>query len=178
MGRSSHSPDRRAGGTGDPALPRSGDSALPPSMRDRVPFLLFRASAMSLALANEMLARLALNARQVGILTMVTEREPMTQKELSDALGIDRTTMVALLDDLEEKGYVARQRHPRDRRAFLVHPTQAGRRVKETAVRILDEQQRQFLTPLTAAECEQLATLLQRLLAPREAPRPGPDPDR
>src|SRR5690349_14500797 len=116
MGRSSHSPDRRAGGTGDPALPRTGDPALPrtgdpalpPSMRDRIPFLLFRASAMSLALANEMLARLALNARHVGILTMVTEREPMTQKELGDALGIDRTTMEALLDDLEEKGYAAR----------------------------------------------------------------------
>jgi len=96
---------------------------LPPSMRDRVPFLLFRASQASLALANQMLAEIALCARQVGILTMVTELEPMTQKALADALRIDRTTMVALLDDLEAKGYVARQRHPRDRRAFLVHPT-------------------------------------------------------
>jgi len=136
---------------------------LPPSMRDRVPFLLYRASQASLSLANQMLAEIALCARQVGILTMVTELEPMTQKALGDALRIDRTTMVALLDDLEAKGYVARQRHPRDRRAFLIHPTDLGRAAKIAAVRILDEQQRRFLGPLTPAERGQLAVLLKRL---------------
>lgn len=143
--------------------PAAEPPALPPSMRDRVPFLLYRASQISLSLANEMLAEMALSARQVGILTMVTEFEPMTQKALGDALRIDRTTMVALLDDLEDKGYVARQRHPRDRRAFLVHPTGPGRAAKIAAVRILDEQQRRFLAPLTSAERGQLAVLLQRL---------------
>lgn len=156
MVRPPNTPGRRSAGP--------GSRALPPSMRDRVPFLLFRASAMSLALANEMLAELRLNARQAGILTMVTERKPMTQKDLADALGIDRTTMVALLDDLEEKGYAARQRHPHDRRAFFVHPTEAGRHAQAAAVRTLDEQQRQFLAPLTAGEREQLAVLLKRLL--------------
>jgi DNA-binding MarR family transcriptional regulator len=132
-------------------------------MRNRVPFLLFRASQASLALANQMLAEIALCARQAGILTMVTELEPMTQKALADALRIDRTTMVALLDDLEAKGYVERQRHPRDRRAFLVHPTGPGRAAKIAAVRILDEQQQRFLAPLTPAERGQLAVLLKRL---------------
>ena len=94
---------------------------------------------------------------------MVTELEPMTQKALADALGIDRTTMVALLDDLEDKHYVIRQRHPRDRRAFLVHPTGSGRTAKAAAVKILDEQQRRFLAPLTPAERRQLAGLLRRL---------------
>jgi DNA-binding MarR family transcriptional regulator len=148
----------------------AGSHALPPSMRDRVPFLLFRASQVSLTLANQMLARIGLCARQAGILTMVTELEPMTQKALADALRIDRTTMVALLDDLEDKGFVARQRHPRDRRAFLVHPTGSGRAAKAEAVRILDEQQRRFLAPLTPAERTQLAGLLKRLHAP---PAPG-----
>jgi len=140
--------------------------ALPPSMRDRVPFLLFRASAMSLSLANEMLGEMDLCARQVGILTMATELEPMTQKALADALGIDRTTMVTLLDDLEEKAYVTRQRHPRDRRAYLVEPTDAGRAAKIAAVQILDEQQRRFLAPLSEGERHQLAALLKRLQQP------------
>jgi DNA-binding MarR family transcriptional regulator len=148
----------------------AGPPALPPSMRDRVPFLLYRAAEMSHSLANQMLAEMALSARQVGILTMVTELEPMTQKALADALRIDRTTMVALLDDLEDKGYVARQRHPRDRRAFLVHPTDTGRAAQVAAVRILDEQQRRFLAPLTPAERRQLADLLTRLNRP---PAPG-----
>jgi DNA-binding MarR family transcriptional regulator len=96
-------------------------------MRDRVPFLLYRAAEQSHSLANDMLARMELNARQVGILTLVIEREPMTQKALGDMLRIDRTTMVTLIDDLERKGFVVRQRHPRDRRAFLVwRPSQVG----------------------------------------------------
>jgi MarR family transcriptional regulator, lower aerobic nicotinate degradation pathway regulator len=151
--------------------PAAGEPpALPPSMRDRVPFLLFRASQASLSLANDMLAGIGLCARQAGILTMVTELEPMTQKALADALGIDRTTMVALLDDLEDKIFVVRQRHPRDRRAFLIDPTDSGRAAKDAAVRILDEQQNQFLAPLTPAERRQLATLLARL---HRRPAPG-----
>ena len=141
----------------------AGPTALPPSMRDRVPFLLYRAAEESHALANQMLADMALTARQAGILTMVTELEPMTQKALGEALRIDRTTMVALLDDLEGKGWVVRQRHPGDRRAFLVHPTDSGRAAKAAAVQILDEQQRRFLAPLTPAERSQLAVLLTRL---------------
>jgi DNA-binding MarR family transcriptional regulator len=153
-----------------PAGGGSGQAAnrvpeLPPSMRDRVPFLLFRASQISLAVANQMLAPMGLNARHVGILTMVSELAPMTQKSLGEALGIDRTTVVTLLDELAGMGYVVRQRHPRDRRAFLVHPTAAGRDAKIAAVRILDEQQRRFLAPLTVAERRQLASLLKRIQA-------------
>jgi len=150
-------PARRSG---PPAAQTAG---LPPSMRDRVPFLLFRAAQASLALANQMLRGIGLCARQAGILTMVTELGPMTQKDLGQALHVDRTTMVALLDDLENKGYVQRQRHPGDRRAFLIQPTQAGRAVKTEAVRILDQQQDLFLGGLTRAEREQLAALLNQL---------------
>jgi DNA-binding MarR family transcriptional regulator len=61
---------------------------------------------------GQMLTQIGLCARQAGILTMVTELEPITQESLADVLGTDRTTMVALLDDLEDKEFVARQRHP------------------------------------------------------------------
>jgi DNA-binding MarR family transcriptional regulator len=132
-------------------------------MRDRVPFLLYRAAEMSHALANQMLSDLGISARQTGILTMISELEPMTQKALGDALRIDRTTMVALIDDLEGRGLVVRERHPSDRRAFLVRATDAGRAVKKAAVAILDEQQRQFLAPLTPQERRALGALLRRL---------------
>jgi len=137
-------------------------------MRDRVPFLLYRAAELSHALANDMLARIQLTARQVGILTLVVEWEPMTQKALGDMLRIDRTTMVSLIDDLERKGYVVRQRHPRDRRAYLVQPTETGRAAKVRAIEILDEQQDRFLAPLTPAQRLQLGALLNRLQRPPE----------
>jgi len=153
----------RAAGAAEPR--REG---LPPSMRERVPFLLYRAAELSHSLANDMLARVQLTARQVGILTLVVEWEPMTQKALGAMLRIDRTTMVSLIDDLERKGYVLRQRHPRDRRAYLVQPTDAGRAAKIEAIAILDEQQDRFLAPLTAAQRLQLGALLNRLQQPQE----------
>lgn len=81
-----------------------------------------------------------------------------------------RSTSVSLLDDLEDKGHVTRQRHPRDRRAFLVQPTPSGRQAQAAAVRILDEQQRRFLAPLTPAERGQLAGLIKRPLSPGAHP--------
>lgn len=152
--------------------PGAGRVRLPPSMRERIPFLLYRAAETSHALANAMLAPTGLIARQAGILTLVTELEPMTQKALADLLRIDRTTMVGLLDDLEGKGYVRRQRHPIDRRAYLIHPTDAGLEAKEEAVRILDEQQRLFLSPLSRAERQELMRLLIRLQQPSPSTPP------
>ena len=140
-----------------------GSIVLPPSMRDRVPFLLYRAAESSHALANQMLSGLGLTARQVGILTIVSELEPMTQKALGDALHIDRTSMVALLDDLEVRGYVVRERHPGDRRAFLIHPTAEGKGAKVAAVRVLDEQQELFMAALSEADRRTLGELLKRL---------------
>jgi DNA-binding MarR family transcriptional regulator len=146
-------------------IPGSRRTELPPSMRDRVPFLLYRAAEASHQLANQMLADVGLEARQAGILTMISELEPMTQKALGDALRIDRTTMVKLIDDLESRGLVVRNRHPRDRRAFLVSPTDAGLAAKDTAIQILDRQQQRFLAPLTQQQRDQLADLLDSLYA-------------
>ena len=74
--------------------------------------------------------------------------------------------MVTLIDDLERKGYVIRQRHPRDRRAFLIEPTDEGRAANVAAVRILDAQKRRFLAPLTPDQQEQLVALLKLLQRP------------
>jgi MarR family transcriptional regulator, lower aerobic nicotinate degradation pathway regulator len=146
--------------------PGPGGQPLPPSMRDRTTFLLYRAGELSHSMANEMLAPIRLTARQVGILTLVIDLQPMNQKALGDQLRIDRTTMVTLIDDLEEKRYVSRRRHPGDRRAFLIEPTAAGRSAKAQAIKILDEQKRRFLTPLTADQQEQLLALLKLLQRP------------
>lgn len=138
-------------------------------MRERIPFLLYRAAEASHALANSMLTELGLTARQVGILTLVTERAPMTQKELGAELQIDRTVMVDLIDQLEARGLVQRCRNPQDRRAFLIKPTTAGRELKQAAIAVLDRQQEIFLEPLAADERRILAGILTRLFAATRA---------
>jgi DNA-binding MarR family transcriptional regulator len=132
-------------------------------MRERVPFLLYRTAQASHALANEMLSEIDITARQVGILTLIIERGPMTQTELGAELEIDRTTMVELLDRLEDRGLIERRRRADDRRAFMIHPTDAGLTAKAQAIEVLDKQQAAFLEPLSSRERTALADMLSRL---------------
>ena len=132
-------------------------------MRDRISFLLYRNAITATALADEILRELGLTARAVGILSLVTEGEPMTQRAMGATLGVDKSTMVLLLDDLEAKGLVNRIRHPEDRRAFLIEPTAAGISAQRRALGLLEECEGRFLGVLTHEEADQLRELLRRL---------------
>jgi DNA-binding MarR family transcriptional regulator len=63
--------------------------------------------------------------------------EPRTMSELAEALGMDRPNVTVLVDDLEQRGLVARRAHPTDRRAKLVVATAKGKRVAAKANEIL-----------------------------------------
>jgi DNA-binding MarR family transcriptional regulator len=141
-------------------------------MVERISFLLYRNAITATALADDMLRPLELTARAVGILTLVVEREPMTQRALGASIGVDRSTMVILLDDLEGKGLVTRVRHPDDRRAFLIEPTEAGRSAQRRALELLDRCEERYLGVLSPREQGQLRDLLARLYT-----RSGPGPD-
>ena len=113
---------------------QADEDGLPPSMLNRVGYLLYRVGAEATARADAELRKMDLTARQVGILTLVIERRPMSQRELGAKLGVDRTTMVGLLDKLEEHGLVERRRSPEDRRVFLIQPTARGERIHRRAI--------------------------------------------
>jgi DNA-binding MarR family transcriptional regulator len=62
----------------------------------------------------------------------------MTQRALGSSIGVDKSTMVLLLDDFEANEYVKRVRHPYHRRAFLLGATDAGRSAQKRAIELLD----------------------------------------
>jgi len=134
-------------------------------MGERISFLLYRNAITASALADEMLGELGLTARAVGILTMVLEREPMTQRALGASIGVDKSTMVGLLDELEGKGLVRRSRHPQDRRAFMIEPTDAGIAAQKRALQLLDRCEKRYLKVLSRSEQDQLRKMLARLYA-------------
>lgn len=115
------------------------------------------------ALASERLEPLGLSPRAWGVLSTLVESGPLTQIELAIATGTDRTAMVYLLDDLEERRLVERERNPDDRRSFLIHLTPAGARAQRKAGAALAEQADVLLQPLKATERRQLLELLTRV---------------
>src|SRR4051812_33511380 len=74
------------------------------------------------------LAPLGLRPPQFGILTLVDRVPGSTQRELVERSMIDPSTMVALIDELEELGFAERRPHPQDRRKHAVYLTTQGRR--------------------------------------------------
>jgi DNA-binding MarR family transcriptional regulator len=90
--------------------------------------------------------------------------EPASQQQAARRLGIDRTTMVALLDALEDKGLVTRHPHAEDRRKNVVELTAPGRDTLRDATWAGDDAERRFLAPLTEPAARQLKDALRTLL--------------
>jgi len=121
------------------------------------------AAGAAQTLATERLQPLGLSPRAWGVLSTLTESGPLPQIELAIATATDRTAMVYLLDELEERALVERVRNPEDRRSFLIHLTQAGAELQRQAAAALAKQTDALLKPLDAAERRQLVDLLARV---------------
>jgi DNA-binding MarR family transcriptional regulator len=117
------------------------------------------------------LEALDLTPRMWGALNVLEADAPITQHGLCKRTGMDPSSMVATIDDLEKKGLVERRAHPSDRRAYALHVTEAGRDTLARGRQVVQEVQDELLAPLDEEEREQLRSLLLRLVtAAHEAP--------
>jgi DNA-binding MarR family transcriptional regulator len=112
---------------------------------------------------RSMLEPLGLEPRQFALLRHVAGSEGQTQQALGDALGIPKSRMVALIDDLEERGLVERRLRPDDRRARALHVTPEGARCLNEAMEVANAHEAFVRERLSPAEHRQLVGLLQRL---------------
>ena len=107
---------------------------------------------------------LGINGREAAVLRAVADRSPVSQGEIAAAMNVDRTTMVALIDDLQGKGLVRRRQDPDDRRKNAVELTDAGRDTVRRAAGAVARAERDFLRPLSATEAAQFRKALRALL--------------
>jgi DNA-binding MarR family transcriptional regulator len=125
-------------------------------------FRLWRASHTRVA---EALGSIGLTPALFGLLNFLGAREGAIQQEIGSAMGIDPSTMVALIDELESAGLAKRRPHPTDRRAREVAITPKGRRALERGRGLAMQVDDEVLRGLTAGERRQLLTLLRRALS-------------
>jgi DNA-binding MarR family transcriptional regulator len=149
------------------------DQAHPP-IEDRLAYLLKHARLRLAALSGPALEPLGVDGRELAVLTVIGSGPPPSQLEAARRLGVDRTTMVGLIDGLEAQGLAARHPDARDRRRNVVTLTERGDAVLRAGVRATDAVEAAFLGDLTPAEAATLRRLLQRLLhAERQGSRTG-----
>ena len=87
----------------------------------------------------------------------------LTQKQLAEATGIEKSSLVLFLDALERDGWVERHRHPHDRRAHIIHLTDEGARRFEQVGLGLHLQQQANLAVLDEGEQAAMMEMIQRL---------------
>ncbi|HEY2440442.1 MAG TPA: MarR family transcriptional regulator [Solirubrobacteraceae bacterium] len=139
--------------TGDRQPPRDGGVA----------FLLAQLGAHAAAAFAERLRPLELTPPQAGVLRRLGQFPGQSQRELADALGMHAPRLVALIDELEDRGLVARDRDPEDRRNYAISLTDEGRRALAELAHVARRHELAITAALDEGERAQLLALLRRL---------------
>lgn len=157
--------------TGDtPARGAASDPA--ELLHQRLGYLLKHAQLRFAEVSTSTLDPLQLTGRELAALSILGSGPPMSQQDAAEHLGVDRTTMVSLVDGLEDKRLVHRRADPSDRRRNIVQLTVAGEHALDAGLAASARAEQEFLAPLTAAEASVFTRALRRLLA--ASPPPGP----
>jgi DNA-binding MarR family transcriptional regulator len=138
-------------------------------------FLLSQVGAHASGRFAERLEPLELKPAHVGILKVMRQTDGLSQQALGELLGIFASRLVAIVDELERRGFVERRDSPSDRRTYALYLTRAGRAMLERIEQIAREHANALCAALDDAERVTLAELLARISA-EQGLRPGIHP--
>ena len=133
----------------------------PPGIAKRWPTLLMiKLGRITMHRFTEALAPFGIRPRHVAALIELRDRGELTQQSLCGQLHLDPTNLVAILNELERRGYATRRRDPEDRRRHLVEISSRGIAVIERVSEVMDGVEEELLQGLEPAERERLEGLL------------------
>lgn len=101
--------------------------------------------------------------RVFSALSFIVQFPNITQSELARKLGIERSGLVAIIDELESRNFVARQPVPGDRRVQALAPTKAGKTAYLHAREVVRRHEADLLSDLSSQETETLIALLRKI---------------
>jgi MarR family transcriptional regulator, lower aerobic nicotinate degradation pathway regulator len=111
---------------------------------------------------EEGLEPLGLRPPHFGVMNLIAADPGCAQRELVDRSMIDASSMVRLIDELEEMGLAERRMHSGDRRRRAVHLSARGKRKLDRAREVARSSLERVLEPLTDDERERLRLLLRK----------------
>lgn len=139
-------------------------SKVPAVLREGLGWPLARIAHAFRVAHDQALAPLNLNMRTFAVLAMVGGGATRTQLEIAQNVGLDKTTLVAALDELERRALVARNPDPADRRARIVTITCDGERLLAQAADAVRTSERMLLGDLSGEHIEQTKSVIDALI--------------
>lgn len=134
-------------------------------MAHNLGFLLSRASGLAVRSTNDALEAEGLRVRQYTVLSMAADAdEGISQRDLAEAIGLNPSQVVLLVDELTASGLVERRPSPTDRRTKLIAATSAGRAALERSDDRVQQGLQYHLRDLSPAEQATLRRLLERII--------------
>jgi DNA-binding MarR family transcriptional regulator len=109
------------------------------------------------------MAKYDLRPAEYTVITLVNANPNMTQKQLSQAINVSPPNLATLLDRLEARGLVQRQRNPNDKRSQTLVLTTEGRSLCKKADKTVLELENEATSMLSDAERAELLRLLQKI---------------
>jgi len=98
-----------------------------------------------------------------GVLVIIDANSGLTQNALAKATHLDRSTVVTVIDKLEQRGLVERRAAVPDRRAYALVLTAAGSKLLKRLKALVSEHEKRLCKNFSIAERDQLVRLLQRI---------------
>jgi DNA-binding MarR family transcriptional regulator len=131
-------------------------------------------SFITMAVLNRIAAGHDLSLTQLRVLAILRDRR-IKMSELTNYLGLDKSTVSGLVDRAEKRGLLRRAPNPQDGRGVDVFLAPSGMRLAERGAAEVAQSLSPMTSALTPAEGRRLAALLERMLAPLTADRlPAP----
>ena len=129
----------------------------------------------ALDLQSKRLEKIGLTGSQLQVIRVLSRHDALTANQLSREVSLSQGTVTTVLDRLETKGLICRQRSSEDRRRLVLTLTEAGREVLSRAPSLLRADFVAGFQQLEAWEQTLILSCLQRLAAMMDA-TPGESP--
>lgn len=146
------------------SLKYSDETKVHPALRDYMGYCFFKASAKLRSLMDRRLQAYKLQSYHVGILKVIEKNTFLSQITIGDELGIDKASMVKLIDHLESNKFVLRKSDSKDRRVKNIELTQLGKKMILQCEAHRAEVENEFFSKITKSEARLIKKILPQLL--------------